>query len=226
MKLLAVETATEACSAALSVNGEISQKYEVAPRRHTELILPMVQGLLADADLSLQQLDAITFGRGPGAFTGVRLATAVVQGMALGADLPVVPISTLACLAQGAYRATGQGNWLAAIDARMSEVYWANYRIDAGVACLLGEERVCAPNRVQQVVEASWQAVGSGWVSFGEILSEHLNIDISLCELVPFPQAQDLIPLALAAKTRNGWVPVEQALPLYLRDKVAKKKSS
>ena len=102
MKLLAIDTSTEACSAALVVNGELSFRYEFAPRRHAELILPMIDDLLADAELSLTQLDGLGFGRGPGAFTGVRIATGVIQGLALSADLPVVPISSLAALAQGA----------------------------------------------------------------------------------------------------------------------------
>lgn len=226
MKLLAIDTATEACSAALSVAGEITQRYQVAPRRHTELILPMVQDVLAEAELSLQQLDAIAFGRGPGAFTGVRLAAGVVQGMALGLDLPVAPISTLACLAQGAYRVSGHAHWLVAIDARMSEVYCANYIIDKGVASLSGEERVCAPHRVTRWRDRTWQAVGSGWKSYYEAITQHLGDSIAVCESIPFPQAQDLIPLALAAQAHTGWLAAEQALPVYLRDKVANKKSS
>ncbi len=104
MKLLAIETAAEACSAALWVDGEVSHQYRVEPRRHSELILPMMQSLLADANLHLGQLDALAFGRGPGGFTGVRIATGVVQGAAFSVDLPVVPVSTLAALAQRAYR--------------------------------------------------------------------------------------------------------------------------
>ncbi len=119
MKLLAIETATEACSAALYIDGEISERYEVAPRRHAELILLMMEQLLTEAELKLTQLDALAFGRGPGSFTGVRIATGVIQGAAFGAQLPVVPVSTLAALAQRHYRMRGACRILPAFDARM-----------------------------------------------------------------------------------------------------------
>ena len=145
MNILAIETATEACSAALAVDGEIIERYQVAPRRHTQLIHGQMEEVLAETGLALGQLDAIAFGRGPGAFTGVRIATSVVQGVAFALDLPVIPISTLAALAQGC-----EGDrLLVAIDARMNEVYWGVYRRDqGGLVELVGEERVVAPEQV------------------------------------------------------------------------------
>ena len=115
MILLALETATEACSAALAIDGDICERFEVAPRGHSQLILPMVDELMAEADIAIEQVDAIAFGRGPGAFTGLRIAVGVTQGIAFGADLPVVPVSSLAGLAQGCV----SDSVLAAIDARM-----------------------------------------------------------------------------------------------------------
>ena len=144
MILLALETATEACSAALAVDGDIRERFEVAPRGHSELILPMVDELMAEADISIEQVDAIAFGRGPGAFTGLRIAVGVTQGIAFGADLPVVPVSTLAALAQG----SESNSVLAAIDARMDEVYWGAYqRSSAGLMTLCGEEAVIPPGK-------------------------------------------------------------------------------
>ena len=134
MKLLAIDTSEDACSAALCVGDEILERFEIAPRRHTELILPMMDGLLAEAGLSLRGLDALAFARGPGSFTGIRIATSIVQGAALGAGLAVVPVSSLQALAQGARRLHGAGQVLSALDARMREVYWGAYRADdAGI---------------------------------------------------------------------------------------------
>ena len=127
MKLLTLDTSTDACSCALSVDGEIGEQSVIAPRQHTTLILPMIDQLLAEAGLKPTQLDGIAFGRGPGSFTGLRIACGITQGIAFAADIPVVPISCLATLAQGAYLEQGIEKVLASIDARMNEVYFANY---------------------------------------------------------------------------------------------------
>ena len=147
MKLLAIDTATEGCSASLFIDGAVTSLMKVEPRKHADLILPMVEQLLAKAELSLQQLDALAFGRGPGAFTGVRIATGVVQGMAYGADLPVVPVSTLQALAQRTYHEYCHEHVLAAFDARMNEVYWAAYQLDgSGLMTLIEQELVVSPD--------------------------------------------------------------------------------
>ena len=127
-KLLAIDTSTEACSAALGIGGDVRERYEFAPRQHAELILPMVDALLAEGQIKLKDLDGLAFGRGPGAFTGVRIATGVIQGLAFGAGLPVVPVSSLAALAQGA--APGHSSIMSAFDARMGEVYWGAFAVD------------------------------------------------------------------------------------------------
>jgi len=162
MKLLAFETATEACSVAVWIDGEVIERFEIAPRRHAELALPWADAVLAEAGIAKSAIDAIAVGRGPGAFTGVRLAIAVAQGVALALDRPIVPVSTLAALAlQG-----GAPRVLAAIDARMGEVYAAAFRCDNGDAVLRDAERVVAPDRVvlpdqvrherPDVILASW----------------------------------------------------------------------
>lgn len=142
VKILAVDTATEACSAALYINGELFECYQLAPREHTQLILQMVEQLLEQQQLTLKQLDALAFGRGPGSFTGVRIATGVVHGLAFASDLPVVPVSTLAAIAQYAYQQSGQAQVLAGIDARMGGIYWGAYALgDDGLMQLQAQSR-------------------------------------------------------------------------------------
>lgn len=224
MKLLALETATEACSAALYLDGEISERYQIAPRQHTALILPMVDELLAEAGLSPRQLDAIAFGCGPGAFTGVRIATGVVQGVAFAADLPVVPISTLATLAQGARREFGWMRVAAAIDARMAEVYWGAFEDDgAGIMHPVAEEQVVAPGQVPSLEGSDWYGIGSGWQSYANELSACQDGNLISTNGAYYPHAQDVATLAVAAYGRGETVPAEKALPHYLRDNVAKK---
>ena len=161
MKILAIETATEACSAALLIDGKIIERYQVQPRMHSQLILPMMNELLAEAGVALTALDAIAFGRGPGAFTGVRIAVGVAQGAAFAADLPVVPVSTLAALAQRGFRESGGRRLLPAYDARMQEVYWAAYEVDAqGLVSIRVADEVSAPDQVTLPDGEGWQGVG------------------------------------------------------------------
>jgi tRNA threonylcarbamoyladenosine biosynthesis protein TsaB len=220
LNILAIETSTEACSAALLINGEIEERYEVAPRGHGDLILQMVDDLLAHAALKPQQLTAIAFGRGPGAFTGVRIATSVVQGIALGADLPVVQVSTLAALAQGAYRQHQHRALLCAMDARMGEVYWGCYAIDDGIAVAQAEECVCKPEAAPVVIGDGWQGIGTGWQAYGDVLSQRYGQHVTLCDAAALPRAWDIAVLAERGYRAGQAVSAEQALPVYLRDNV------
>lgn len=226
MKLLALDTTTEACSAALLLDDGLTERYEIAPQGHAGLILPMVESLLAEAGLAMTGLDALAFGRGPGSFTGVRIGAGVVQGLAFGADLPVVPVSSLAALAQGALREWQAEAVLAAIDARMNEVYWGAYRLHGEQGLLLqGAECVCPPESVPRPEGEGWYGVGSGWSSYGEPLKAHCGSVLERIEGARFPRAQDVARLAEAAYNRGEAVAAEQALPVYLRDNVAKKKA-
>jgi len=220
MKLLALETATEACSAAVWVDGAVLERYELAPRRHAALILPMIDSVLAEAGLRAIQLDAVAFGRGPGAFTGVRIAVGIVQGIAFAADLPVVPVSTLAALALGAGRETGQTRIAAALDARMGEVYWGCYMVDGHNVELLGEERVAAPTTVS-APPGEWFGAGGGWATYGALLSRRLTVGGWLSEC--YPHAGDVARLAADPRRRGDWVDAERALPVYLRNQVVAK---
>ena len=224
MKLLAIETATEACSAALYQDGEVTERYQIAPRGHTDLILPMVDGLLAEAGLKPAQLDAITFGRGPGAFTGVRIATGVVQGIAFALELPVVPVSTLAALAQGGRREFGWTSVAVAIDARMGEVYWGLFEESGdGNMQVVGGELVSPPQQVPLLHGHQWHGIGSGWHSYATELAERQGVAMVDAIGDYFPHAQDVATLAAAAYQRGETVSAEQALPHYLRDQVVQK---
>ncbi len=219
MKLLAIDTSTEACSAALYIKGETKSRYELAPRRHAELILPMVDSLLSEAQLSLNQLDGLAFGRGPGAFTGVRIATGIIQGLAFAADLPVVPISSLAALAQGAHGKAE--NIVTAIDARMHEIYCATYQFNAnGIAELIGEENVSPPGKAIIPEIDTCFGIGSGWSSYAEQLSSLLGDKLSGYDGNCFPNAVHTAILAVEDLKRGKSLPAEQALPVYLRNKV------
>ena len=221
MKILALDTATEACSAALLSGDSVYERHEVAPRRHAELILPMVDGLLAEAGLGLNDLDAITFGRGPGAFTGIRIAAGVTQGLALGAGLPVIPLSSLATLAQGVMNKSA--TLLPAIDARMEEIYWAAYAsTQDGLVRLISEEQVTPPNAVRVPADKQIFGVGSGWETYGATLEGLLGRQITGVAPESFPLAKDMLPLAVKEFNDNRCVTAEQALPVYLRDNVVK----
>ncbi len=225
LKILAVDTATEACSAALLVGDTLFSRWEEAPRDHTRKILPMVQAVLDDAGITLSDLDAIAFGRGPGSFTGVRIGISVAQGLAFGVGVPLIGISTLAAMAQGAYRIDGAEQVLTAIDARMNEVYFGRYELIDGRMQLVGDEVVSDP---AALVDARGKqagpvtCVGTGFETYGETLSA--LADEWAVSQVRFPAAEDMLPLARAAWLAGEAVPVEQATPVYLRDKVTWKK--
>ncbi|MEH8139535.1 tRNA (adenosine(37)-N6)-threonylcarbamoyltransferase complex dimerization subunit type 1 TsaB [Aeromonas veronii] len=225
LKILAVDTATEACSAALLVGDKLFSRWEEAPRDHTRKILPMVQAVLEDAGISLSDLDAIAFGRGPGSFTGVRIGISVAQGLAFGAGVPLIGISTLAAMAQGAYRLDGTEQVLTAIDARMNEVYFGRYELIDGRMQLVGDEVVSDPVALVDVrgkLAGRVTCVGTGFETYGETLSG-LADELAVSQ-VRFPAAEDMLPLARAAWLAGEAVPVEQATPVYLRDKVTWKK--
>lgn len=219
MKILAIETATEACSAALSIGDEQIARYEVAPRKHTQLILPMVEALMNEADIKVSDLDAIAFGQGPGAFTGVRIAMGVIQGLAFAHDTPVIPISTLAALAQ---HVANEHEWVAsAIDARMQEIYWGLFKKnDSGVMEATSEEVVCAATDVDIFSDEIWFGAGSGWDTYSDVLSSKFDNNLNGFDGKLFPSAVDVLALAKPAYLENKMISVEQASPVYLRNKV------
>ena len=224
MKVLAIETATEACSAALLVDNDVAQEFRIAPREHAKIILPMIDSLLASAEFSVNQLDAIAFGRGPGSFTGLRIATGITQGIAFSAGLPVAPVSTLAALAMGCVRQQKVTQVLAALDARMQEVYWAIYQTSqSGRVELQGTEAVVSPDQVAVPDASNWVGAGSGWGTYHERLQRRCDNMIESVYPDQYPQAEDIARLAVAVIETRQTVAAEQAQPVYLRDKVADK---
>lgn len=218
MKLLAFETATEACSVALWVDGEVLERFEIAPRRHTELVLPWAEALLQEAGIARQQLDAIAVGRGPGAFTGVRLAVAIAQGVALALDRPVVPVSTLAALA---LPAKASGPVLAAIDARMGEVYWGAFAPHGDDLQPLMAECVVKPEAVAIPAGGTWWGMGTGFAAVEGALVRHLGGQLRGSDANALPHAASVARLAALAYARGGAVPPERLEPAYLRNDVA-----
>ncbi|PCI66911.1 MAG: tRNA (adenosine(37)-N6)-threonylcarbamoyltransferase complex dimerization subunit type 1 TsaB [Piscirickettsiaceae bacterium] len=225
MKILAIETATEACSAALLLGDEVIERFQVAPRQHGNLILPMVDELLVEAGLSLGQLDALAFGRGPGSFTGVRMATGVIQGLAFSADLPVAPISTLHALANQVELNGSIEHVFVALDARMGEVYCCDYIVTDGSLQQVEEERVIAPEKVGNIIAPSLVAIGHGWRTYELILTTSLGCDIQALYPDALPKASDVAQLAIKCVENGQTVSAEHAMPIYLRDNVAKKKA-
>jgi len=226
MRILAIDTATEACSAALWKDGTTTAHFELCPREHTQRILPIVQDILTETGTTLTELDALAYGRGPGSFTGVRIGIGIAQGLALGANLPMIGVSTLATMAQGAWRKTGATCVLAAIDARMGEVYWAEYQRDAqGIWHGEATEAVLKPEAVNErlkQLDGEWATVGTGWQAWPDIAND---TPVTLVDGdVLLPAAEDMLPLACQLYAAHKTVVVEQAEPVYLRNTVAWKK--
>lgn len=227
MRILAIDTATEACSAALWNTGEICAHFELCPREHTQRILPVVQDILSQSGVTLAELDALAFGRGPGSFTGVRIGIGIAQGLALGAELPMIGVSTLATMAQGAFRKSGATRVLAAIDARMGEVYWAEYiRDEQGIWHGEESEAVLKPEAVKErlmQLSGEWVTVGTGWPAWPELAADATHLTIIDGEVL-LPAAEDMLPIAVYLLEQGKTVAVEQAEPKYLRNEVAWKK--
>lgn len=250
MKILALETSGACCSAALLIADQLEQRHEHAPRRHADLILGMLDDLLREADLRLSDLDAIAYGRGPGSFTGVRIAAAVAQGVAFGAQRPVIAVSTLAATARAASRRSGQRRIACALDARMGEVYWGCFEV-AGPSALtpIDQEGVLAPASTPVLTGTGWCGAGSGWAAYPALQERHRSALEPTSEpdtgsmplgatsepgLAPGsipghpsggllteigPEAGDIAWLAHAMSDQAKRP--DQALPVYLRNRVA-----
>lgn len=218
MKILAIETSTTACSVALLIDNEMKLSHKIAPMQQAKLILPMIDEILKDNNLTLNQLDALAFGCGPGSFTGVRIAISVMQGLAYATQVPLISVSSLAALAQAAYTDLGWKKLLVAIDARISEVYYGAYQInDQGIAELVGEEVVSAPEKVQFPQESDWYGVGNGWA----VYPDQLQIKPNSIDDTRLPMASAVALLAKEKYQKQQWVSPDAAVPVYLRDNVA-----
>lgn len=219
MNLIALETSTEACSVAVLRGEALIERFEIAPRRHAELALPWAEALLAEAGIARRELECVAVGRGPGAFTGVRLGVSLAQGMALALDIPAIAVSTLAALAMRANAGDGQ-KVLAAIDARMGEVYWAPFEIRDGLPHPLGEECVGSPDSVE-ITGDGWHGVGTGFAAQERVLAQRLAVPLAGVDADALPHAADVARLAVAAYARGEAVAPERLEPAYLRNQVA-----
>lgn len=219
LKLLALDTSTEACSVALQVGTDILTLDEVCPQQHSKRILPMVQQLLSQTGISLNMLDGIVFGRGPGSFTGVRIGVGVTQGLAFGADVPVYGVSTLAAMAQAAQRLYAAKQVIAAIDARMAEVYIGSFILQNGLMQPLSSEVAIKPQDISGFdLSGEVHAVGTGWQTYAEALLQKQPAVIA--DDILYPSAQDMLTLALPAFAAGQFIAAELAEPVYVRDDV------
>lgn len=226
MNILALEASTDACSAALMTGNRIISRHELAPQRHAELLLPMIESLLDESECDMSVLDAIAFSRGPGSFTGLRIAAGVVQGLAFATGCPVIPVSTLAVLAQGVWHEHQQPCVLAGLDARLGEVYWGVFRYEDGIMRASADERVCLPDEVPLPADAEfWYGAGSAWKSYGGILAQRFADRVVHVDGDHMPSARDMMPLAQHALAQGRTVSPEQAIPVYLRDNIAVKQA-
>lgn len=222
MKLLAFETATEACSVALYLDGEILERHEIAPRLHAEYALPWAEELLAQAGIKRSQLDLIAISRGPGAFTGVRLAIALGQGIALALGKPMIGVSTLMAIAASLKGEPQKERILAAIDARMGEVYVGAFKRNGDELIAISAEAVCPPDKfVLPDAQGDWHAVGTGFSAVNNALQSHLESQLVSVDASVLPHAADVARLAVAAYARGEAMTPERVEPAYLRNNVA-----
>ncbi|MDG6882576.1 UGMP family protein [Phocoenobacter uteri] len=223
--ILVIDTATESCSVALLHNEKTTTLNELSPRSHTQRILPMVDELLNNANIQLSDVHALAFGRGPGSFTGVRVGVSVAQGLAFGANLPVIPVSNLTTMAQQAYQQLGAENVICLIDARMNEVYFSQLiKTENGWQEVI-QEQVCSPeNAIEQFKQSELQncvVVGTGWNAYPQFKESDLAItetDITL------PQAEYMLPLAQMELAQGNTQNALEIEPIYLRNEVTWKK--
>ena len=218
--LLAIETSGAVGSVALLTDGAIRERTIATAREQTERVLPLIEELLAEADLPIGALDAVVFGRGPGSFTGLRIAAAVAQGLALAASLPVIGVSSLAAAAQRVWAEAAVERSLVLIDAHMGEVYWGVFEVVEGLARGVGPERIGRPETVVAPSGVPWTAVGAGFAAHAAAL-EDLRAAAAGAMLDAPARARDLLPQALADWSAGRVLRAAQALPAYLRDETA-----
>ena len=223
MKLLALETATDNCSVAVGNADDIWVVERVAPRRHAELLLAMVDTALGRAGWHRNDLDVVAFGHGPGSFTGLRVAISTAQGIALGLNLPVVGVSTLAAMAQAA----SADHIAVALDARLNQVYFGAYARDPeGLVTALTTDCVVDPETVGLPEGDRWMAVGPGWDAYPDALTKRLGSQLAGTRTAALPSAREILILGRAAAGRGELRSADAALPVYLRDKVVHQRRS
>ena len=217
--ILAIETSSELASVALLKEGSVQARESSGVRTHSASVLPMVQELLAEAGVALKDVDAIAFGSGPGSFTGVRTACGIAQGLAFGASLPVVPVVTLPAMALACREQSCATDILTVLDARMGEVYWAQYRWTGGAWITLAEPVLSAPEAVAPVPVKGLVACGNGIAAYADLYADKPFSSGAFTAILP--HAAQIARLAETEFAAGRTVPAAQAQPLYLRNKVA-----
>lgn len=221
MRVLAFDTSTEYLSLALLLDDRVIAREHHAIQQHSALLLPSLHAMLSEADVSLRQLDGIAFGAGPGAFTGLRIACAVAQGLAFGADLPVVGVSTLLALAEQA----GHDKVVSCLDARMGEVYHAAYRREGVAWREVHAPGLYSPHDIPLMRDDGWRGAGSGFAVSGDALRARLGASLNEARAELIPHAREIAQLAAIEFAQGRGLPAWEAAPVYLRDKVALKTS-
>ncbi len=218
--ILAFDTATNACSVALQVGDLQLEQFDVAPRQHSQRLLPTIDRMLKKDGLAFEDLDVIACGIGPGSFMGVRLAVSVAQGLAYACQKPVVGISTLQILAQTAYEQLGFERVVAAWDARMDEIYHGSYIVREGFMQATSEDALIAPGQWACDQKGEWQLVGNAWSAYSEQLNLPNNVALSEQGSELYPHAKALLALADNALQQNNTLSAINLEPNYIRQKV------
>jgi len=222
MNILAFDTSTAACSVALSCNNQIYSDHIIQARGHANLLLGMIESLLISTEIALTDIDLISFGQGPGSFTGLRIAAGVCQGIAYSHDIRVIALSSLQVLAQSAYRETGKRNIAVLQDARMSEIYWGCYTENDGIMNLINQENVSKPELIQLDKNINWYSVGEAWLAYQDKLD--LGDSLMVNEELIYPNAIDMIVLAKKEFEKGNSIQADDINPVYIRNNVASTK--
>ncbi len=220
--LLAFDTSTEACSCAVLQGGRLEERFELIPRQHNQLLLPMIHGMLSDFGLGFADLDAVAFGKGPGSFTGLRIAAGVAQGIAFAADLPVIGVSTLAALAAEAAAAVPSALVFSCLDARIDEIYSGWYQVSDGMPVLLSAEQLCRPELLAADVpggEGPVLAAGNG-LQFLSRMPPQIQNSFENSYPLLLPRSRYIAKIASQMWQRNEIMAPDNIEPVYLRDKV------
>ena len=224
MNILAFDTSSSACSVAIQSNDQIFSFHEPSPMHQADRILPIIQDLLHKSSLSLEDLDAVAYGAGPGSFTGIRIANSLAQGIGFGVDLPIIPISSLAAIAQAAFLEKCWTHLMVSVDARMQQIYWALYKVNTkeivdliGCEVLVKPEEIILPDREQVESYADWYGVGNGWAQYNESLVAQLSFSPKNININQVPTAKAILQLAIYKFNQGEWINAGEATPNYLR---------
>lgn len=220
-KIIAIDTSTDACSVAMLIDRKVIERFKVLPKQHTSIILPMIDEVLSEADLKLNDLDAIAFGAGPGSFTGIRLAASIAQGLSFGFELPIIRVSTLQAIAQEVFDEFGSRLVLVVQDARVQEVCCGKYMVDAGgIMKPIEADKIISPDKVLDYISDEVVGAGNGFDIYGNIFAKSGKIKVVDKK---YAKASYVAKLAAFDFVHGSYGLADDALPIYLRDQVAKK---